>query len=172
MVIAVTTSSPTLADEDSSFTREQLEVPRDEPLQTGLEARVQRRDQLIEMFRTRVDLIHSGGGAALVSHTSEQVAATFYRQMQRTRDWRDREYAFTLSVKAAVAVHGDKARNVIKDELDQMINKRVWTPVRVLDLSSYQRRAIIRSSMFIKEKFFPTGQFEKLKARLVVGRNQ
>jgi hypothetical protein len=35
-----------------------------------------------------------------------------------------------------------------------------------------ERRSIIRSSMFIKEKFDAGGSFEKRKARLVAGGNQ
>ena len=36
----------------------------------------------------------------------------------------------------------------------------------------YGKSGIIRSQMFLKEKYLPTGAFEKLKARLVAGGNQ
>jgi len=36
-------------------------------------------------------------------------------------------------------------------------------------LSMQKRKKIIRSSMFLKEKFLSTGEFQKLKARLVAG---
>ena len=48
----------------------------------------------------------------------------------------------------------------------------MWTPVHVPALTGLQRQGIIRSQMFLKEKYFPTGAFEKLKARLVAGGNQ
>ena len=54
-------------------------------------------------------------------------------------------------------------------ELEQMLNKNVWTPIDVRTLSPEQRGRVIRSSMFLKEKFLATGEFEKLKARLVAG---
>jgi hypothetical protein len=53
-----------------------------------------------------------------------------------------------------------------------MIEKRVWRPAHVHRLSALDRGRIIRSRMFLKEKYLPTGQFEKLKARLVPGGNQ
>lgn len=48
----------------------------------------------------------------------------------------------------------------------------VWTPVHVSALLSTEKHRIIRSQMFLKEKYLPTGVFEKLKARLVAGGNQ
>ena len=41
-----------------------------------------------------------------------------------------------------------------------------------VSLSATEKRSIIRSQMFLKEKYLPTGKFEKLKARLVAGGNQ
>ena len=38
-------------------------------------------------------------------------------------------------------------------------------------LTSDEKGRIIRSSMFTKEKFFASGEFEKLKAGLVAGGN-
>ena len=55
------------------------------------------------------------------------------------------------------------------DELIQMVMKKVWRPIKVSRLTISERRSIMRSSMFIKEKFFPDGTFEKLKTRLVAG---
>jgi hypothetical protein len=40
------------------------------------------------------------------------------------------------------------------------------------DLTKQQRKAIIRSSMFLKDKYFASGAFEKFKARLVAGGDQ
>jgi hypothetical protein len=57
-------------------------------------------------------------------------------------------------------------------ELSEMIEKRVWGPAHVHRLSALERGRIIRSRMFLKEKYLPTGQYEKLKARLVAGGNQ
>ena len=78
---------------------------------------------------------------------------------------------FKVSVRDALRDRGTNAKNVIDKELSQMITKRVWTPVHVSELSQADRSRIIRSSMFIKEKFTAGGKFEKLKARLVAGGN-
>ncbi len=44
---------------------------------------------------------------------------------------------------------------------------RKFEPVRISELSKKERWAIIRSSIFLKEKFKPNGTFDKLKACLV-----
>jgi hypothetical protein len=40
------------------------------------------------------------------------------------------------------------------------------------NLTKAQKRSIIRSSMFLKDKYFASGAFEKFKARLVAGGDQ
>jgi hypothetical protein len=76
-------------------------------------------------------------------------------------------HAFKISVHAAIKTYGDKAISVINDELRQMLEKKVFHGVLFTNLSKDERRNIIRSSMFLKEKFLSDGEFEKLKARLV-----
>jgi hypothetical protein len=77
-----------------------------------------------------------------------------------------------VSVREALRTRGDDARLVINKELQQMIDKRVWTPVMYNKLTSVQRASIIRSSMFLKRKTHPDGRFDKYKARLVAGGDQ
>lgn len=81
------------------------------------------------------------------------------------------DMVFKVSVRDALRERGDDARSVINQELMQMITKRVWTPVHEDTLGIQDKQRIIRSSMFIREKFSATGSFEKLKARLVAGGN-
>ena len=50
-----------------------------------------------------------------------------------------------------------------------MVNKNVWTPIDGRLLTAEERRSIIRSNMFLKEKYLTSGEFDKLKARLVAG---
>ena len=77
-----------------------------------------------------------------------------------------------ISVKAALRDYPIAAKHAISLELQQMLDKKVWTPVHMRDLSSDQRCSVIRSSMFLKEKYLPNGEFEKLKARLVASGDQ
>jgi len=76
-----------------------------------------------------------------------------------------------LSVKKAISQFGDKAKEAIRGELKQMIDKKVWHPVKIRTLTLEQRKSIIRSSMFLKEKYNSMGEFEKIKARLVANGN-
>ena len=82
------------------------------------------------------------------------------------------EYVLNISVNEALRTRGKVAESVILKELGQMIEKKVWTPVDVQKLPREEKARIIRSSMFPKEKFLASGEFEKLKARLVAGGDQ
>jgi hypothetical protein len=79
---------------------------------------------------------------------------------------------FKISVSDALQQRPDEAKRVIEAELRQMLDKGVWTPVHVHQLDDKARRTIIRSSMFLKDKFLASGDYEKLKARLVAGGDQ
>lgn len=83
---------------------------------------------------------------------------------------------YNITVKSALERYGDKAEQSIMKELMQMEEKRVWTPVKRKDLrrliKSLKGARIITSKMFLREKFLSSGEFEKLKARLVAGGHQ
>ena len=83
-----------------------------------------------------------------------------------------KEYAMNITVKEALRSRGEEAERVILKELAQMRDKKVWTPVHLSALTNTEKQGIIRSQMFLKEKYLPTGAFQKLKARLVAGGNQ
>lgn len=98
--------------------------------------------------------------------------AEIRRQLLLRSHWRDPEFAFKISVRAALRERGEEARTVILAELQQMVDKKVWHGIHLRNLTSEQRRAIIRSSMFLRDKFLASGAFEKYKARLVAGGDQ
>ena len=69
------------------------------------------------------------------------------------------ERALNITVKEALKSRGAEAVRVIKKELSQMLTKGVWTPVHLPALTKAERWSMIRSQMFLKEKFLPTGVF-------------
>ncbi len=77
-----------------------------------------------------------------------------------------------ISLRAALKSRPTDAMKSITLELKQMISKKVWTPIHTRQLTQDQRRSVIRSSMFLKEKYLPSGAFDKLKSRLVAGGDQ
>ena len=76
-------------------------------------------------------------------------------------------YVFQMTVKEGLEKHGEVAKDSIKKELKQMIDKKVWKPIKLSKIPKGKR--IIYSSMFLKEKYDSRGIFEKLKARLAAG---
>ena len=81
------------------------------------------------------------------------------------------QLALHISLGKALKMYEEKAEEEIKRELQQMIGKQVWKAVDYSKLTLAQRKSIIRSSFFLKEKFLPSGAFDKLKGRLVAGGN-
>ena len=73
------------------------------------------------------------------------------------------ECALNISVKEALRTRGADAEKVIMQELGQMMERKVWTAVKLVDLSTRQKMDIIRSSMFLKMKVYPDGKPDKLK---------
>ena len=69
----------------------------------------------------------------------------------------------------AMKTRGAEATPVIMAELQQMVDKQVWHGVHLRNLSSAERKRIIRSSMFLKDKYLASGAFDRFKARLVAG---
>ena len=102
----------------------------------------------------------------------ESARQSIRRELAFRERYNDKQYAFKMSVKAAMRDRPKEALPVIEAELQQMHDKQVWHGVRMRDLTKQQRKAIIRSSMFLKDKYFASGAFEKFKARLVAGGDQ
>lgn len=85
---------------------------------------------------------------------------------------RTRNYNFHMSVKTGLRTHGNAAVISLKQELENLLKKETLNPVLMKDLSKTQRKKVIRSVVFLKEKFDSRGVFEKLKARLVANGKQ
>ena len=84
---------------------------------------------------------------------------------------RFRAQGFHISCKRAIATYGIAATSAIEAEMKQMLDKDVFIPVDRRVLTREQIRTILSSSIFVKEKFMPAGDFDKLKARFVGGGN-
>jgi hypothetical protein len=119
--------------------------------------------QVLESFRVGVD--HS----SLVSADRFDVSNTLARQVSSMGDFRDEEFALNISVKRAIKEHGVIAEEAIRAELQQMVDKQVWTLVKLDQIPPNKRGKIIRPKMFCKAKFNADVTFDKFKARLVAG---
>jgi hypothetical protein len=63
----------------------------------------------------------------------------------------------------------EAAKEAVLKELTQLVEMGTFTPQKQNELPPAAVRAAIRCFIFLKEKFFSDGRFEKLKARLVAG---
>lgn len=73
---------------------------------------------------------------------------------------------YRISMKKGLQLYGEEAEKSIHAEIMAMEKKKVFTPVNHQSLSYSQKIKAIRSFMFLKEKFKPDGEFDKLKSRL------
>jgi hypothetical protein len=87
--------------------------------------------------------------------------------------WQARVYetGLHITVKKAMTTYPSAAKAAMRKEIGTILRKRVTKPVLLSSLSASQKRSIIRSSLFLKEKYLSTGEFDLLKARLVAGGN-
>jgi hypothetical protein len=134
-------------------------------------------------LRRRLPTHRRGGGVAIdslqrlnervltaIDHEKNEMTRRVVRaELRKRAKWHDTDYAFTMTVRAALRERGEEARPVIMQELKQMCDKKVWHAIDIQGLTRAERKAIIRSSMFLKDKYLASGAFEKFKARLVAG---
>jgi hypothetical protein len=78
-------------------------------------------------------------------------------------------FGFHTSISQALREFGDPGVEAVGKELQQMLSKHVWIPIKKESLNKNQQKKIIPSQMFLKQKFRPDGTPDKVKARLVAG---
>ena len=76
---------------------------------------------------------------------------------------------YNLKVGDAIKKFPDLAVDAIKAEIQQMVSRGVFEPIKYSKIPQNQKCSKIFSSMFLKEKLNPDGSLKKLKARLVAG---
>jgi len=109
----------------------------------------------------------------IVSNESGSSNGGRYNLRPTRSDWRDskKEYGLHITVKKALGKFGTQAVASIKLELQQMIDKEVFTSLDQRNFSTEEKIKVIRSSMILKETFLPSGVLDKFKARLIAGGN-
>ena len=101
--------------------------------------------------------------------SKEDILYVQYTGVVRYEDLKDGCYLFASHTQARKALeqYGDAAMASLIEEVDGMLQRKVWTGVLWSSLSKTQRKRILRSSAFMKEKFDLRGNFLKIKARIV-----
>ena len=77
-----------------------------------------------------------------------------------------------MTVRESVAKYGQAADDALTKEFKQMVDMKVFTMLRAEDLTADERKRIIHSSAFLKEKLDDNGNFASIKARWVGSGNE
>jgi hypothetical protein len=78
-------------------------------------------------------------------------------------------YCMNMTVKQGLTQFGDVATESIVKEMSQCVDKDVFQGEFYDKLSPEEKKSVITSNMFLKEKFLADGMFEKLKSRIIAG---
>jgi hypothetical protein len=62
-----------------------------------------------------------------------------------------------VSIKKALKIYGNKGKEALKQEIENMIRKEVWIPVDYKSMTKKKRKRLISSQAFIKQKIKPDG---------------
>jgi hypothetical protein len=114
------------------------------------------------------DSLTSAPGRVLLNTKELEDRAAIRNELLKRRNWHDKEFCFKISVKAALRDRGDSAKAAIIDELQNIVDKGVFHGVHMHNLTSEQRKSILRSVTFLKDKYTAQNIFEKFKARMCV----
>ena len=75
-------------------------------------------------------------------------------------------HLFNTSIQKALNKHPEESLKAAKIELKQILDKKGFSGILPSDIGG---KTFLPSMMFLKEKYTPSGEFDKLKARLVGG---
>lgn len=75
-------------------------------------------------------------------------------------------YSLNMTVSEGINKLGNVAVDSITKEMSQMCDMKVWEGVKLNSLTHVQKRKIITSSMFLKDKYHADGKFDNLKSRI------
>lgn len=146
----------------------EVEVTSSTPEHEATTTEVTPRPRRSRRFREVKSILETGtvGDRVLLNLNTAQTMAEKNNSMPQESIM---DYCFTMSVRQAMKERPEDAEPVIVAELQQIHDKKVFTPVKVETLSHKEMQSIISSSMFLKDKYSASGLFEKFKARLVAG---
>jgi hypothetical protein len=146
-----------------------IEVESTEPAATSYWTEDMLLTTHIPVTGPREHILAIRDSTAFVGDTCESGMLKRFKRTEHPTDKHATAYAFTISVEKAMTNYGESGSATVIKEMQQMLNKRVFHPVRKTNLSPEQQRKIIPCKLFVKEKNDADGVFDKLKGRLVAG---
>ena len=165
------THTPGEPDEQELDLPEEYEVPAGIPTNTHtptLPPAANKRD-VMGYFRGSTGVLTATDTDLIKKRVTLSAVATITAVLAKKKMESDVVPSANVSVRDALRTRGEDARTVIIKELKQMIDKKVWSPIKSSALTHSEASKVILSSMFLKMKTNPNGSFNKYKARLVAG---
>jgi hypothetical protein len=139
-VNAAAPTSPTHPDADVSVPSYTLRPARDRSYAHRFAARMDQPHSSQSYDGPGAQLFHSAPSSPPLDpscHLTSTLTGIMFHQM---------------SASAGIRKHGDAARDALRKEFRQMVDKRVYTPLRRADLTPAQRKHVLRAVNVIKEK--------------------
>ena len=105
---------------------------------------------------------------SLRQHRTNWRNKVFRTAVSTIKDTDKHKYIYQTTITQCIDKLGKEVTyDAVRKELAQMLDRRVWQPVHKIEITD--KKLIIPSKLFLKEKYNAEGTFEKLKARLVAG---
>ena len=102
----------------------------------------------------------------------DEIRSTIISKLYKRRHWVDKEFAFVVSARMTMKERPEAALQVILSELQQHLDTPTWHPVQWSSLTPEEKKNVLRSKVFMKDKFTASGAFDKYKARMAAEGNR
>ena len=171
-------SSPTLGELSQSILGRKR--GRDEPIEPPHVSRDIFQEELAASFVNKKDMdinrcmtvegdgsvkyqfFHMAGGK-VQGHEPIYTACLNYKDLKCEGEM------FSFAAQEALKLYPEVALKSLTDEIDGMLDRKVWNGVLYDSLTTKQKKSILFSSTIIKEKYDLDGKFITVKSRIVTG---
>lgn len=79
------------------------------------------------------------------------------------------ELVLHIQLREALRTLGPLATNALREEAENLLAYNTFSPIIASALTSNERKGIIRSSTFVKKKYLPNGELDRVRARTTAG---
>jgi hypothetical protein len=159
--------SQVLAEESTEESLQEQEARAVDPPQVEQRYNLRSRDSRPD-YRAMVQNFRSVG-VSFSKDIQRVLLCAVQRDHNEDSDFIDHLITLQVSFQQAMYTeNANAAREAMMKEIKQALRFKAFHGVRFDQLSDEERRLILKSTSLFREKYYPTGEFEKFKARFLV----